>query len=109
MTEEQAVWELYKDTIKLGTITPYGWYDFPWIGCHFEPKPEFEEYRHLFDKAVELIEQDWSQELDDTFQEINRLFQLIPLGKTGAIKEFMLYIDGAETRVKCIFAEDSLK
>ena len=107
MSEASEVWELHKGEIKLGLLKAYGWYDFPWIGCQFEPTPEFEQDRYLFDEAAKLIKQGWSERLDEIDTEINSLFRLVPVGNTRSVKEFTLYIDGEHTRLRAIFEAKS--
>jgi hypothetical protein len=56
-----VVWELRRDAEILGTLTPNGWFDTPWIGCDFIASPDFDNYRSLFkafnDKRVPTVEQ----------------------------------------------------
>jgi hypothetical protein len=107
MSEESGVWELYKGETKLGLLSAYGWFDFPWIGCQFEQTPEFEQYRYLFDEAAKLIEHGWSERLEEIHDEINSLFRLISVDNSPSITEFGLYIDGENTRLRAIFEDKS--
>ena len=105
MEQDNYVWELQVGEIQLGTLTAYGWYDFPWIGCKFEPKPEFDKYKHLFDDCLHFLEGGDIETLDNRVEEINRLIQLIPQNdRTQPVREYCLYIEGSDTRLRAIFA-----
>jgi len=108
MENNDYSWALKADDKILGMLTTYGWYDFPWIGCNFEPTNEFAAYRHLFDNSLKLLEMDEIEKLDNLTEEINQLIKLIPLNEwTQFVSEYSLYIEGKDTRLHAIFRDGS--
>ncbi len=108
MNTSKWVWELTAEDKILGTLTTYGWYDFPWIGCKFEPTTEFETYRHFFNESLKFLEMGDIEKLDILTEQINHLIKLMPINdETPIISEYSLYIEEDDTRLRAIFADNS--
>lgn len=77
------------------------------FGFDFDPTPEFENHRELFDKASQSddIEMDESWEIIEI---INKRFQLIPIGNASPITDFIPYIDGKIAIIRAIFDDTPL-
>lgn len=78
--------------------------DFPWVICDFEPVPEFESYRALFEeqsKLMLLIDDD-PEAGTAAYDEINRSLELTRGGDAKRITEFLMHIVGDQAHFRWI-------
>jgi hypothetical protein len=108
MSEEETIWELRKSSEILGRLTYYGWKDFPWHGCHFEPTSNFTNYRQLFEEELQVLNTEGATDRWlDLYDKIEQLkLTLVPIsGNALASNEVFIHIDGEEAYFKAIFEE----
>ncbi|MBC7809900.1 MAG: hypothetical protein H7175_02065 [Burkholderiales bacterium] len=91
-------WELWRENKLIGVLH-FRSRDRDWFICDFEPTLAFENYRHLFDKYVELIENpgdtDYAAFYDEHIRSLD--LTLVSFGNISIGKEFILDIfDGNE-------------
>ena len=87
---------LYRGEWLLGALTHTD-DDFPWHNGTFEPAPEFEEVRPLFERELALLNADRMDEWEAAWGAIASLgLRLVPASAGADIDEFLLHIDGAQ-------------
>ena len=101
MSEQTPILELYRGDILLAVLSNIQLYDWPWYRCNFQPTPAFEQYKPLFDRELELLE-DKAWELAYEKIEELRLSLVDPSeGKTTDL--FLLHIEGQTASFRAAF------
>lgn len=91
-----ADYRLYCGDELLGALTHTD-DDFPWHNGTFEPTPEFEEVRPLFERELALLNADRMDEWESAWESIAALgLRLVPARAGADIDEFLLHIDGSQ-------------
>jgi hypothetical protein len=100
---QQTVYRLLRGDKLLGTVTHHPAHDdFPWRGGVFEPTPEFDSVRPLFDEELRLLNADRMDEWTVAWDDIERPgLALEPLDGGSPITEFLIHIDGTKTWWRC--------
>lgn len=94
-------WQLWKNEELLGVLT-LDHVDQPFFHCHFEATPEFEKWRPLFVRVLELGEQEDVCEAD--WKEANRIqdedllpgLRLVETLNAVKIDDLLIHIIGEE-------------
>ena len=89
MIRDGEVWTLHHDDRLIRRITIDG-SDFPWLEGAFEPLPSFEEFKPLFDRSIELIN-DGADEWESVYTQIESRLELHSEDSPAA--EFLLHIE----------------
>jgi len=102
-TMQQTAYRLIRGGALLGTITHHAEQDdFPWHGGVFEPTPEFDSVRPLFDDELRLLNADQMDEWTKVWEDIERPgLRLEPLHGGSPVTEFLIHIEGAKTWWRC--------
>jgi hypothetical protein len=66
---------LMKDSVILGNLVPFDT-DYPWVYCHFTPTPEFLQYKDLFDREWEILDQEKSSDDNEWIQAYDQVSHL---------------------------------
>ena len=100
---QQTVYRLVRGDTLLGTVTHHATQDdFPWHGGVFEPTPDFDSVRPLFDEELRLLNADQMDEWGVVLEQIERPgLRLEPLHGGSPVTEFLIHIDGAKTWWRC--------
>src|SRR5262245_42655471 len=103
--DHDAIIELRKDHILLGTLNNIRLYDWPWYVCEFRATQEFEVYHSLFDEEVNILESEGANaRWDSAYEKIEKLnltLIYVETAKTATI--FLLHIEGDKARFKAVF------
>lgn len=106
MSESDHILELYRGTILLAILSRIEGWDFPWYQCDFQPMPEFEQYRALFDEELRLLESDSGTDEHWllAYEKIEALeLTLIDPDQGKAAEVFLLHVEGQRARFKVVF------
>jgi hypothetical protein len=88
-------YRLYRRDRLLGALTHTD-DDFPWHNGTFDPAPEFEEVRPMFERELALLNADQMDEWEVAWEAIAALgLRLEPVDAGADIEEFLLHIDGS--------------
>src|SRR5262245_33588085 len=104
---QNFVWMLHSAGVLLGYLHHTD-SDFPWMNCLFEPMPEFDMFRRLFDREIESLrskDEDWS----DWHERIEALkLEFVAVNSdTPAIQEVtIIHIKDNKAWFRPIFADD---
>jgi hypothetical protein len=92
---DNAIWELRKGDILIGTLKVYDSEMF-WAIAHFVPTPEFEPYRVVFSEGSNLPDDGAEQvEGGKWWEKIHSLgMHLTHVRDRSEYREFILYING---------------
>ncbi|MEU5099598.1 hypothetical protein [Streptomyces sp. NPDC020996] len=88
---EGDVWQLRRGEQVVGEILIEEG-DFPWLSGRFVPAEGFAEVKPLFERELELVEEEDLDEWDEVVREIGEQLQLV--APAGPVAEFLLHIDG---------------
>lgn len=71
--------------------------DFPWVRGVFIPTVAFDAVKHLFERELQLLEDEAWDEWEVVYAEITALnLRLVDLASEQVIDEFLLHIDGRD-------------
>lgn len=98
-----TAYRLIRGATVLGTVTHNpAQSDFPWHGGIFEPAPEFDVVRSLFEDELQLLDADRIEEWEIAWAQIEKPgLRLEPVGGGEPITELLIHIDGAKTWWRC--------
>ncbi|WP_449060343.1 hypothetical protein [Planomonospora algeriensis] len=65
--------------------------DFPWLSGHFTPGPAFAEVKPLFDRDLELMEEQRWDEWEEVYEEIRKAVSMV--APSGPVAEFLLHVE----------------
>jgi hypothetical protein len=94
---EFSTLQLMQGEIILGTLT-FKDIDFPWVNCTFEPTPDFNAVKPLFDAELRAQEDEWDQVYDKIFA---LGLQLVNHERNQCIDEFLLHIEDDWASFRC--------
>jgi hypothetical protein len=100
--DTEPVLKLYRGDVLLAVLSNIHLYDWPWYICDFQPTIEFEPYRVLFERELELLEGAGATEAWDlAYGKIEDLkLTIVYPGDAKVSDQFMLHIDGEQARFK---------
>jgi hypothetical protein len=107
MSVEFDVWELRKDEVVVGRLRIYDM-DMFWADAHFEPTPEYEKYRPVFDSQPYAEADDEVDQWDTWMKQVMDLgLKLVRLRDNVVCKEFILYIRDDKAAFRGTFDAES--
>ncbi|GGL33580.1 hypothetical protein [Planomonospora parontospora] len=68
--------------------------DFPWLRGRFAPGPAFAGVKPLFDRDLELMEEQRWDEWEEVYEEIRKAVRMV--APSGPVAEFLLHIEKGE-------------
>lgn len=97
------IFDLKRGDVVLGTLHIVC-ADQPWFICEFDPTPDFESVKPLFDEELRLIKQSDALDViawEAVHSQINDLgLNLISRDAGTAIGEFLLHIEGQQATLR---------
>jgi hypothetical protein len=108
MNQTDRPLELYRGEKLLGTLSQIEELDSPWYKCHFQPTPEFEQYRVLFNKEIRVFQREgMSDSWVKAYEKIdNLLLTLVDPQVSKTTDIFMLHFEAQHVRFKAYFEPD---
>jgi hypothetical protein len=108
MNRKYYKWELRKreDNLVLGILSEVNLWDMFWWGCEFVPTKEFSSYAPVFEELNLVLAEPNMERLIKIIDLLNQELILVGIDDTKTLKEFILYIDGSNTRLRGLFEED---
>lgn len=100
--------ELYRGKVLLGTFSNIEVHDAPWYQCDFQPTPEFDQYRGLFNKELRLFQREGMTDAwVKAYEKIdNLLLTLVDPIVSKTVDIYLLHVEGKRVRFKANFEED---
>lgn len=91
-------YRLFRGNRLLGTITRTE-DDPPWFNGVFDPAPDFEEFKPLFEQELKMLENPGADQLkwEDVWMKIKRVgIRLVSADGSEEFSDFIIHIDGNE-------------
>jgi hypothetical protein len=102
MDDAEPILKLYRGNVLLAILSDIHLFDWPWYTCDFQPTIEFEPYRVLFARELELLEGDGATEpWEFAYKKIEDLkLTIVYPGDVKVSDQFVLHVDGKQARFK---------